>query len=150
MSDTPGRENSTLALALEVWRRRKWLAILVFAAVFLPALTIVRSLPNVYRATAILLVDRQQVGEAFVKSAVTGEETEARLQTIKQEMLSGPVLAFFAQQFNLDGGGRVPLGDAIGLLRQDIQIDVTASDPTGGRGRGATGAFAACSRGPGP
>jgi len=64
VSDTPGRENSTLALFLEVWRRRKWLAILTFAAVFLPALTIVRSLPNVYRATAILLVDRQQVGEA--------------------------------------------------------------------------------------
>src|SRR5882724_7415353 len=150
MSDTPRRENSTLVLALAVWRRRKWLAILTFAVVLLPALTIVRSLPNVYRATATLLVDRQQVGEAFVKSAVTGEETETRLQTIKQEMLSGPVLAWLVKQFDLDAGGLIPLGQAAGLLRQDIQIELTASDATGGSGRGATVAFAVSYRGTDP
>jgi len=150
MSDTPRRENSTLVLALAVWRRRKWLAILTFAVVLLPALTIVRSLPNVYRATATLLVDRQQVGEAFVKSAVTGEETETRLQTIKQEMLSGAVLSWLAQHFNLDADGRIPLGQAVTQMRTDIQIDVIASDPTGGWGRGATVAFAVSYRGTDP
>jgi len=69
-----------------------------------------------------------------VKSAVTGEETETRLQTIKQETLSGPVLAWFARHFDLDAGGRIPLGEAVGLMRNDIQIEVTASDPTEGGG----------------
>jgi hypothetical protein len=43
VSDKPWRETATLDMVLEVWRRRKWLAIVTFAAVFLPALTIVLS-----------------------------------------------------------------------------------------------------------
>src|SRR5260370_34815844 len=39
VSDKPWRETATLAMGLEVWRRRKWLAIVPFAAVVLPART---------------------------------------------------------------------------------------------------------------
>lgn len=148
MSDKPGRANSTLDMVLEVWRRRKWLAIVTFAAVLLPALTIVLSLPDIYRATATLLVDRQQVAEAFVKSAVTGEETETRLETIKQEMLSGAVLTWLVQRFNLNPGGPASLGEVIERTGRDIKIEVKAVDQAWGRG--ATVAFAVSYRGRDP
>ena len=148
MRDKPRRENSTLDMMLEVWRRRKWLAIVTFAAVFLPALTIVLFLPDIYRATATLLVDRQQVAEAFVKSAVTGEETETRLETIKQEMLSSAVLTWLVQRFNLTPGGRTSLEEAIERTGRDIKIEVKAVDQAWGRG--ATVAFAVSYRGRDP
>jgi polysaccharide chain length determinant protein (PEP-CTERM system associated) len=135
-------------MVLKVWRRRKWLAIVTFAAVFLPALTIVLSLPDIYRATATLLVDRQQVAEAFVKSAVTGEETETRLETIKQEMLSSAVLIWLVQHFNLNPGGPTSLGEAVVRTARDIKIDVKAVDQAWGRG--ATIAFAVSYRGRDP
>src|SRR2546428_576416 len=135
-------------MMLEVWRRRKWLAIVTFAAVFLPALTIVLFLPDIYRATATLLVDRQQVAEAFVKSAVTGEETETRLETIKQEMLSSAVLTWLVQRFNLTPGGRTSLEEAIERTGRDIKIEVKAVDQAWGRG--ATVAFAVSYRGRDP
>ncbi|PYM96553.1 MAG: hypothetical protein DME04_01550 [Candidatus Rokuibacteriota bacterium] len=143
-------ESSTLTLVLQVWRRRKWLAILTFATVFLPAVALVRSLPNIYRATATLLVDRGQVAESFVKAAAVGEETETRLQTIKQEMLSGAVLTSVVQYFKLDTAARTSLSAAVDQLRRDIEIEVRATDPTGGWARGATVAFAVSYRGTDP
>src|SRR5207247_7030527 len=78
---------SGLEVAAGVWSRRKWLAAVVFAATFTAAASIVRFLPDVYRSTATVLVERHEVSEAFVKSSVTGE-VETRLQTISQEILS--------------------------------------------------------------
>ena len=46
-------------LALDTWRRRKWLALIVFASVVSGTVTLSRSLPNLYRAAATVLVERQ-------------------------------------------------------------------------------------------
>lgn len=146
------RENSTLDLVLAVWRRRKWLAIFAFAAVFLPALTIARSLPGIYRATATLLVDRQPVAEAFARSGVTGQEIEARLEAIKQEMLSRALLAEVVRRFNLYTGGRTTLEGAIERVRHGIQIEVKAEAKAVDQPweRGATVAYAVSYRGRDP
>src|SRR5207247_4875761 len=72
---------------LAVWSRRKWLAILAFAAPMVAAASLITFLPNMYRSTATILVDRQQIPETFVRSTVTSA-LETRLQTISQEILS--------------------------------------------------------------
>src|SRR5439155_188443 len=82
-----GQGASGLDLALAMWSRRKLLATLVFTGTLVGAITIVASLPSIYRAAATVLVERQQVAETFVRSSVTGE-LETRLQTISQETLS--------------------------------------------------------------
>lgn len=140
-------------LVLAVWRRRKWLAILVFAAVFLPALTVARSLPDIYRATATLLVERSQVAEAFGRSAVTGEEIETRLQTITQEILSSTRLAALIRQLNLYADGQTSLGRAIWQMRQDIKVEILAQVKAVDRpweAPGATVTFAVSYRGRDP
>lgn len=140
---------SALDVARELWTRRKCVAILVFAAVLLPAVTVVRSLPNVYRATATVLVERQQVAETFVKPSVTGE-LETRLQTVSQEMLSRARLAELITRFDLYPRlrQRATLEAAVERLRRDIQIEIKAVDQTWGRG--GTIAFALSHRGPDP
>ena len=72
---------------LAAWGRRKWLAVLVFSLPFVASVSMIYSLPPFYRSTAVVLVDRQQVPEAFVRPTVTSE-LEIRLNTISQEILS--------------------------------------------------------------
>src|SRR6188768_524740 len=71
----------TADAVLDVWRRRKWIGIIVFAAVFAAAAVAVMSLPNLYRASATVLVERPRISEAFVRQSVTAE-LETRIQTI--------------------------------------------------------------------
>src|SRR3989442_4521460 len=78
---------SGLAIALAVWRRRRWPALLVFAVLSSAVFAVTRSLPDVYQSTATVLVENQQVPERFVGPSVTGVG-DIRLQTISQEILS--------------------------------------------------------------
>ncbi|MBI3325779.1 MAG: hypothetical protein HYZ81_03630, partial [Nitrospinae bacterium] len=74
-------------VALEVWSRRKWLAVLLFTGTFTAVASIVMFLPDIYRSTATELVERRQVPETFVRPSVT-DELKTRLHTISQEVLS--------------------------------------------------------------
>src|SRR4029453_6504136 len=71
---------------LEVWRRRKWLAFVVFTGVYTATMSVAAFLPDIYRSTATILVERQKVPEAFVQSTVTGG-IDNRLQIITQQIL---------------------------------------------------------------
>ena len=119
---------------LEIWSRRKWLGIVVFAAVLTAAGTVVTVLPDIYRSTATVLVERHQVAEAFVKSSVTGE-LETRLQTISQEILSRARLEGVINRFGLypDLRERTPLAGIVEKMRRDIQLEIKGVDAVSGR-----------------
>src|SRR5436189_4192773 len=104
-----------------LWRRRKWIALLAFAAPASMVLGLVPSLPNIYRSTATVLIERQQVPEAFVRPTVTGE-VETRLQTISQEIFSRATLEALIGEFNLYPRlrARVPADRLVARLRNDI------------------------------
>lgn len=116
--------NHGLTGLLQVWSRRKWLAILFFAAPFTAAVTLAMSLPDIYKATAALLVERQQVAETFVKSAVTGE-IETRLRMITEEIWSRARLQELIIRFGLYPSlmKHGPLEDVIDRMRRDIQTE---------------------------
>src|SRR5437879_6260418 len=111
-----------------LWRRRKWIALLAFAAPASMVLRLVTSLPNIYRSTATILVERQQVPEAFVRPTVTGE-VETRLQTITQEIFSRASLEGLITRFNLYTRLRAQLStqNLVARMRNDI-ILVMKSD----------------------
>ena len=110
-----------------VWRRRKWLAILVFALPFAAAAGVILSLPNLYRSTATILVERQQVPEAFVRPTVTSE-IETRLQAISQEILSRSRLEGLISRFGLyaDRNMQASPEALVGQMRRDIQVEIKA------------------------
>jgi polysaccharide chain length determinant protein (PEP-CTERM system associated) len=112
-------------VALEAWRRRKWPAIVVFVAVCSAAATMTVSLPNLYRATATVLVERQEVSEAFVRPSVTAE-LETRLQTIREAVMSRSRLTDVIRRLNLypESRATVPIEALVARLRREIQLDV--------------------------
>jgi protein tyrosine kinase modulator len=133
MSD-PNRPGSGLQRALDVWSRRKRLAMLVLAVVLAGSLSFVWSLPSLYRSTVSVLVDRKDVPQNFVTSAVTGE-LETRLETITQEILSRGRLQDLVKRFDLYPAlrKRGSLEEAVEQMRKDVQREVKATEPTGGR-----------------
>jgi polysaccharide chain length determinant protein (PEP-CTERM system associated) len=142
--DRPG----VLELAWAVWCRRKWLAILVFAVPFTAGASVFAFAPNVYQSTATVLVDRQQVPEAFVRPTVTSE-LEVRLHSISQEILSRSRLEAIISRFGLYAKLRTqqPTEAIIERMRQDIGLELKGSDP---RRRDSMIAFAVAYRGPDP
>jgi polysaccharide chain length determinant protein (PEP-CTERM system associated) len=121
---------------MDVWRRRKGLALITFAAVFAAAVTIALALPDLYRATATVLVEREQVSENFVTPAVTAE-LETRLQTVHQQVTSRAELQKIIDELNLypEMRGAVPMEAIADRMReQDIHLALTGVDQTtGGR-----------------
>ena len=120
------------------WRRRKWLGLIVFVLPFVATVTALFALPDVYRSTATVLIDRQQVPEAFVRPTVTSE-LETRLNTISQEILSRSRLEALITRLGLyaDLRGNTSNEEIIDRMRRDIRLDLRAI----GKG-GATVAFA--------
>ncbi len=142
-----GEASARLDSALEALGRRKWIAIFVFAAVFSATTSVTRALPDIYRATATVLVERQQVSEAFVTSVVTAE-LETRIQTIQQEVMSRGRLSELIARFDLYPGlrAKAPLEAVIDRMRRDVQLELKGI-PQAMSGRSGTIAFAVIYRG---
>src|SRR5207248_2955995 len=119
------RKGSGLDTVLAVWSRRKWLAIIGFVFPLTASVSIIAFLPNVYRSTATVLVDRQQIPETMVRPTVTSA-LETRLHTISQEILSRSRLDALIKQFNLYADVRrsVALEDVIQRMRSDIKLEL--------------------------
>src|SRR2546425_10955358 len=143
------QKGSAFELALAVWSRRQWLAVVVFAVVFAALGSLATFLPDIYRSTATVLVERHQVPEAFVKSSITGE-LETRLQTISQETLSRARLEGLITRFALylDLRERAPMEEVVEKMRRDIRLELKGVEQTSGRS--ATVAFNLSYRGRDP
>ena len=126
--------DSPITRALVVLRRHVWLAAVVFAVVLAGAGTVATALPDVYRATATVLVEHPGTTEGTGKSLIAGE-LETRLQTIGQEVLSQARLIALMESFDLypelrARGARVA---AVERLRRDIQVKLVRVEPAAGR-----------------
>src|SRR2546428_3530258 len=151
MEDEP-KEGAGLEGILGIWRRAKWLAILVFAGPCAALVSLSVFLPSSYRSTATVLVDRQQVPEAFVRSTVTSA-LEIRLHTISQEILSRSRLEALISRFGLYQHlkNRVSPEQIIERMRGDIQLELKGTEQKGVAVTGpSTIAFAISYRGSNP
>jgi succinoglycan biosynthesis transport protein ExoP len=150
MAEVEPGKSEAFELAKSVWARRKWLAVLVFLAPLTAAVSVAMSLPDVYQATATVLVDRQQVPESVVRPTVTST-LETRLQTINQEILSRSRLEALISRFGLypDARKKMAPDEVIGRMRQDIKLELKGVEMKG-QGQEATVAFAISYRGADP
>jgi polysaccharide biosynthesis transport protein len=126
------RRSNLFQFALEALSRRRWLAIATFGGVFTMVVSIVMFLPDIYRSSASLLIERQQIPEAFVKSTVTSA-IATRLETMSQELLSRARLETLIARFGLytDVKRRVPPELLAERMRQDIQREVKRAEKVG-------------------
>jgi protein tyrosine kinase modulator len=133
VSEKPAK-GAGLDRLLAIWNRRKWLAIVAFAAPLTVGLTAMNAMPSLYKASATVLVDRQQVPEMFVTPTVTSA-LETRLQTISQETLSRSRLEALISQFNLypEPRKRMFPEEVVERMRRDIALEVKGVDVRGQR-----------------
>lgn len=128
-SDAAPRGGSALDRLRQAWSRRKWLGILVVLVPLTAGISIIMALPDLYQSTALVMIERQQVPEAFVRPTVTSE-LEIRLQTISQEILSRSRLETLITRFNLYPDLRTPASSeaAVSRLRTDIRLELKADN----------------------
>jgi len=128
----------------EVWGRRKWLAMAVFALTAAAGVSLALSLPSIYRATASVIVEQGRTA-----AAMPGE-LESRLQLISQEILSRARLEALIGSLRLYTAlrQRAPMEAAVSQMRRDILTE-SKVQPTP-NGIGSTIAFAISYRGRDP
>src|SRR5262245_2773600 len=114
--------------ALSIWRRRKWAAIPTFLLPLSALLTAIMYLPNIYEATATLLVEGQQVPETLVRSTIASE-IEGRVRSMSRDILSGSRLSGLVDRFGLQEGA-ASREEAIERMRQAITVDTKSGGIT--------------------
>jgi protein tyrosine kinase modulator len=125
---------SGLPPSLHMFWRRKWLGLVCFAATFAILAGVVAGVPSLYQASSTVLVDRQQVPDAFVRSAVVGE-VETQLHTVSQQVLSRTRLEDLINRFDLypDLRRNAPSEAVLEQMRRDTRFEVKAVEQPGGR-----------------
>lgn len=118
----------------EVWRRRKGSGFFAAGLVAAGAVSLALSLPNLYRASATVLVHGPGVSEDYVKSSVSGG-LETRIQTIEQQVMSRARLAQVIEKLNLYPTLRrfLPMENVVDKMRGHVNIAFkNVPQPTGG------------------
>jgi len=136
MARDPLATNSddSLALrALDILRRRKILAAAAFGTVLAAAVSFAVYLPDLYQASALVLVERP-INESIIRPAIAGE-LESRLHVIKQEILSRDRLTALVNRFQLYPSLRKRMGieDILAQTRNDISVEAEGPEQVSGR-----------------
>jgi succinoglycan biosynthesis transport protein ExoP len=126
-------DDSLMPRVLGIVRRRWAMIAAVFAMVAASAVSFAWYLPNLYRATALVLIERS-TSESLARAPVSGE-LESRLYVIKQEILSRDRLIELIERFDLypDLRRRAGLQDVLTRARNDIIVQPAGPEQVSGR-----------------
>ncbi len=113
----------TLDDYLGVVKRRKWSLILPAVLVLAIAAAVALLLPPIYKSSATILIEEQDVPTDFVMTTVTGY-AEQRLQTINQRVMSATRLQEIINQYGLYQKDRdkKTIEEIISAMREDISL----------------------------
>lgn len=137
------QEGMSFSEYLDVLVRRKLSLLLTASAIILLSVIVALFLPPVYRSSAVILVEAQEIPSDFVMTTVTSY-VEQRVHTITQRVLSSNQLLELINTIGLfaDIRERTTTEELVNKLRERIQIkpiSVDIVDPRTGRPREATG-----------
>lgn len=147
-------ENADIREYWKIIKRRRLQFIVPSLLVFSIATLISFVLPSVYKSTATILIEAQEIPQDFVRSTVTGY-VEERLQTISQIVLSRAKLLEIMKRFGLyeDLKRKYTTEQIVEKMRADIEmepIQAEVVDPKSGRPGSATIAFTLSYKGKNP
>lgn len=137
-----GRSPSEYLAAL---RRRKSQIFAIFAVLGAVAVVIALALPAVYRSTATILVQEQEVPPDLMRSTITSYADE-RIQVISQQVMTRAVLLQLIDKYNLYEKlrGHATTDEILDRIHRDIKlttVNADISDRSSGRRVNATIAF---------
>ena len=139
------QESSDIAYYLDILKRRKYQFLLPAGAIFSLIVVLAFVLAPVYKSTATILIEDQDIPQDLVQTTVTGF-VEERLQSISQVVLSHGNLLNIIKEFELYPNlvGKYTTEEIITKMREDIQLEPITADVTNqysGRPGTATVAF---------
>ncbi|HIP53314.1 MAG TPA: lipopolysaccharide biosynthesis protein [Chromatiales bacterium] len=130
---------------LHILKRRKWQFIVPALLLALISAAAALLLPSVYRSTATILIEQQEIPQDLVRSTVTSF-ADQRIQTISQRVMTSVNLAKIIEKFDLYKKERrtESMVSVVQEMRDDIQLEMVSADvvdPRSGRPMEATIAF---------
>jgi len=131
---------------LAILRRRKKQVLRTAAAIFTLSVVLAVAIPPVYRSSATILIEQQEVPQDLVPSTVTGYANQ-RLQIIQQRVLTNANLLQIVQKFNLypqKEKSEAYDNKIVGRMRQGIKVEplsANVTDPRSGASMMATISF---------
>lgn len=111
---------------IDLMIRRRWLILLPLSLALIGGIVLAIWIPRTYEAKTLILVEGQRVPQAFVQSIVS-EETNERISTISQEILSRTNLEKILTEFSLYSGPEYEdmyIEEKVASLRKDISVNV--------------------------
>lgn len=114
-----------LGMLIAIARRRKAPMLATAAVLLLLGTTFAFILPAVYRSTATILIEEQEIPQDLVRSAITSY-ADQRIETIKQQVMSRATLWRIVEQYDLykNMRKRSPTEDVLQRFVKDTHIDV--------------------------
>ena len=139
---------------VDILKRRKWHLIIPAILIMLITGVIGVLLPSIYRSTATILIEEQDIPADFVMTTVTGY-AEQRIQSTKQRIMSTSKLMEIIDRFDLYAKykERWTIEQIVGKMRKDIRLNLISADTIDrrtGRATTATIAFTLSYRGKHP
>ena len=130
---SPVSEESTAVRAVSIIRRRALLAAVAFMTVMAAAAAFAIYLPDLYKASAIVTIERP-LPDGVIRPTVSNE-LESRLYQIRQEVLSRERLTTLVKKFNLYPELRRTAGfeDVLAQARDDIHWEANGPEQVAGR-----------------
>lgn len=138
-------DERTLRDYVAVARRRWSVAAISFAIVFVTSAAVAMLLPPVYRSTATILIEQQEIPQDIVRSTITSFAAQ-RIQLINQRVMTTSNLLNIIREHGLyaDEIDRKPREAIIERMRKDSHMDLVSAnvvDPRSGVPTEATIAF---------
>jgi polysaccharide chain length determinant protein (PEP-CTERM system associated) len=147
-------EVKTIQDFLAILRRRKKALCVPAVIVFVLAAAVAFLLPSIYRSTATILIEEQEIPREYVMSMVTSY-AEQRIQSSTQRIMSAARLIEIINRFNLypDLRAKWTMEEVIAKMRKDIKFETISADVVDrrtGRPTAATIAFTVSYEGKNP
>ncbi len=110
---------------LALFKRRRWLVVFSFLAIFFAAIVYCVVVSEQYKSTTTILIIPQSVPENYVRSTVS-LRVEEQLATIKQQVLSRTSLIKVMDEIGLfaEERKRRPVEEVVEMMRRRIEIVV--------------------------
>ncbi|MCP4368943.1 MAG: protein GumC, partial [Deltaproteobacteria bacterium] len=121
-------------IIIEIILRQRWYIIIPFCLSMMAGIYLALTLPKVYNASTLILLQPQRVPTNFVQSIVS-VDLDSRLNTLSQQILSRTNLEKIIHEFKLYSGlkfEKLYMEDKIESMRKRITVDVTRSSRRGG------------------
>lgn len=139
------QETINLSDLTAILKRRRWSFIVPAAFVFALALIVALALAPVYKSTATILIEEQEIPADFVVTTVTSY-VEQRLQSIHQRIMSTTRLLDIIDRFDLyaDERDNRTTEEIVAKMREDVVLEPISTevmDKRTGRATMATIAF---------